>query len=203
MAAIAPTLDDNLDDAAGHYSGTYNHKYDGAITEEPTNYNDDHSGIVARQSTEKTDEGLLKQSAGDPALEGSRTYRTGTAQDKYAGAIYNPGIGDDDDDDQSVVVVGHTAQKIQKQYGEPTNMNSALEGAGVYRTSTAQNKDAGAILNPGIGNNDDHDQLGVVGGHTAQKIQKPYREPTKIQKQYGEPAKKNPALKELIPADSI
>jgi hypothetical protein len=32
MAAITPTPDDDLDDAAGHYSGTYNHKYDSAIS---------------------------------------------------------------------------------------------------------------------------------------------------------------------------
>jgi hypothetical protein len=46
MAEITPTPDDDLDDAAGHRSCTYNHKYDGAITEEPTDYDDDHSGIV-------------------------------------------------------------------------------------------------------------------------------------------------------------
>jgi hypothetical protein len=108
-------------------------KSDSAISKEPADYDDNYSGIIAGQTTEKTDKGLSKQSR-EPALEGSGTYRTGTAQNKYAAATYNPGIGNDDDNDQSGVGVGHTTEKIQKQYGEPTNMNPALEGSGTYRT---------------------------------------------------------------------
>jgi hypothetical protein len=120
------------------------------------------------------------------ALEGSGTYHTGTAQNKDAGAMYNPGIGNDDDNDQSVGGGGHNAQKIKKTYGEPAKIqkqygeparkkNPALEESGNV-SGTAQNKDAGAIL---FGGDDDDDQpSGVVG--------------QKIQKQYGEPAKKKP-----------
>jgi hypothetical protein len=143
MAGITSTSDDHH--AAGHYSGTYNHKYDDAITEEPAAAADNHSGIVAGQTTEKTDEGLSKQ-YGDPALDESGMYSTSTAQNKYAGAILKPGIGNDDDDDQSGGGGGgHTTEKIQKQYGEPVKKNPALEESGNV-SGIAQNKYEGATI---------------------------------------------------------
>jgi hypothetical protein len=83
MAEITSTRDDDLDNAARQCSGTYNNKYNGTITKESADDDDDHSGGIGGQTIEKMDGGLPKPyeepANKNPALKESGKY-SGIAQ---------------------------------------------------------------------------------------------------------------------------